>query len=116
MDATEETIQYAVAEYAAQRKNRALYDAANKICVDFIEATVGKVWFKELNSPETFYTKETAEAFLTHLRENCGSFHKFYAVTILDEMMVFTKNSKASLPTYSWWRNPRPRHTGPTPP
>ena len=43
-DATRGTIQDAVAEHAAKRNNRAIYEAVNKVCVAFIKAAVDKMW------------------------------------------------------------------------
>ena len=45
-DANEATIQDVVAEHAAQRNDRALYDAASKGCAPFIKDAMNDVWFK----------------------------------------------------------------------
>ena len=47
--------------HEAKKPDRALYDAADTGCVNFIMSVVDKIWHKELEDADTFYTKVTAQ-------------------------------------------------------
>jgi len=88
-DATTSEVRKAEAEHTAKQTDRALYDAANKGCIQFLTGAVEETWYRELKSPTTFYTKVTALDFFSHLRTNCGGLHETDAVTIQAGMMGF---------------------------
>ena len=48
----------------------------------FIMAVVDETWYKELEDPDTFYTKVTALKLLDHLTEFCAGLHTVDAVDI----------------------------------
>ena len=45
-------------------------------------AVANKTWHKELEDPDTFYTKVTALNLLDHLTKFCAGFHTVDAVDI----------------------------------
>ena len=53
--------------HKVKRSDRALYDAAETGCVNFIMSVVDETWYKELEDPDTFYTNFTALQLLEHL-------------------------------------------------
>ena len=52
---------------------------------------VEKTWYKELEDPDTFYTKVTALKLLDHLTEFCAGLHTVDAVDILQLMKSLYK-------------------------
>ena len=69
-------------KHEAQRKNRQLYEAADNACRSFIMSVVDETWYKELEDPDTFYTKATALKLLNHLTEFYAGLHTLDAVNI----------------------------------
>ena len=57
-------------------------------------AVADKTWCKELEDPDTFYTKVTALKLLDHLTEFCSGLHTVDAVDILQVMKTLYKNAK----------------------
>ena len=47
--------------------DRQLYETADNACRSFIMTVVDETWYKELEDPDTFYTKVTAIKLLKHL-------------------------------------------------
>ena len=66
-DATRIEINCAEGKHEAQRNNRQLYETSDNACRSFIMAVVDKTWYKDLEDPDTFYTKVTALKLLDHL-------------------------------------------------
>ena len=66
-DATRLEINQAEGKHEAQRNYRQMYKTANNICRSFIMTVVDETWYKELEDPDTFYTKVTAIKLLEHL-------------------------------------------------
>ena len=81
-DATRLEINHAAGNHEAQRNDRQLYETANNACCSFIMAMVDETWYKELEDPDTFYTKVTALKLLDHLTEFCAGLHTVDAVNI----------------------------------
>ena len=69
-------------KHEAWRNDRQLYETADNTCRNFIMAVVDKTWYKELEIPDTFYTKVTALKLLDHLTEFCSGIHTVDAVDI----------------------------------
>ena len=59
-DATRLEINRAEGKHEARRNDRQLYETADNACRSFIMAVVDETWYKELEDPDTFYTKVTA--------------------------------------------------------
>ena len=57
-------------------------------------AVVDEMWYKELEEPDTFYTKVTALKLLNHLTEFCAGLHTVDAVDIPQSMKSLYKDSK----------------------
>ena len=55
-------------------------------CKNFIMEVVNETWYKELEDPDTFYTKIMALKFLEHLTEFCSRLHIVNSVHILQLM------------------------------
>ena len=68
-DVTTLEINRAEGKHEARRNDRQLYETADNACRSFIMAVVGETWYKELEDPDTFYTKVTALKILDHLIE-----------------------------------------------
>ena len=68
-DATSLEINRAKGKHEARRNNRQLYETADNACRSFIMTVVDETWYKELEDPDTFYTKVTAINLLKHLTE-----------------------------------------------
>ena len=54
---------------------------------------VDETWYKELEDPDTFYTKVTALKLLEHLTEFCAGLHTVDAVDIPQLMKELYKDS-----------------------
>ena len=54
---------------------------------------VDETWYKELEDPDTFYTKVTALNLLDHLTEFCAGLHTVDAVDIHQLMKEIYKDS-----------------------
>ena len=54
---------------------------------------VDETWYKELEDPDTFYTKVTAIKLLEHLTEFCAGLHTVDAVDIPQLMKELYKDS-----------------------
>ena len=72
----------------AQRNDCQLYETANNACQNFIMAVVDETWYKELEEPDTFYTKVTALKLLDHLTEFCLRLHTVDTVDIPQVMKI----------------------------
>ena len=57
-------------------------------------AVVGETWYKELEEPDTFYTKVTALKLLDHLTEFCAGLHTVDAVDIPQLINSLYKDSE----------------------
>ena len=57
-------------------------------------AVVNETWHKELEDPETFYTKVTALKLIDHLTEFCAGLHTVDAVNIPQLMKSLYKDSE----------------------
>jgi hypothetical protein len=49
-----------------------MFTAAERGVVKFIRDIINKLWYKDLNSIDTFYTHDTGYNLLLHLETNCG--------------------------------------------
>ena len=58
------------ANHTAKRTDRAIYDTANKGCIQFIVDMVSETSYGYLKSPTTFYTAMTSLQFFTDLISN----------------------------------------------
>ena len=56
-------------------------------------SVVDETWYKELEDPDTFYTKVTALKLLDHLSEYCAGLHTVDAVDIPQLMKELYKDS-----------------------
>ena len=81
-DATRLEINCAEGKHESRRNDRQLYETANNACRSFIMTVVDETWYKELEDPNTFYTKVTALKLLEHLTEFCAGIHTVDAVYI----------------------------------
>ena len=68
-DATRLEINRAEYKHKARRNDRQMYETAENSCRSFIVAVVDETWYKELEDPDTFYTKVTTLKLLDHLTE-----------------------------------------------
>ena len=68
--------------HEALRNDRQLYETAKNACRSFIVVVVDENWYKELEDPDTFYTKVTAIKILDQLTELCAGLHTVGAVDI----------------------------------
>ena len=66
-DSTRVEINRAEGKNEARQNGRQLYKTSNNACCSFIMAVVEETWYKELEYPDTFYTKVTAIKLLDHL-------------------------------------------------
>ena len=62
------------------------------MCKNFIIEVVDKTWYKELEDPDTFYTKVTALKLLDHLAGFCVVLHTVDAVDIPQLMKSLYKD------------------------
>ena len=56
-------------------------------------AVVDKTWYKELEDPDTFYTKVTALKLMDYLTEFCSGIHTVNAVYIPQGMKTLFSNA-----------------------
>ena len=75
--------------HEAKRSDRALYNAADTGCVNFIMSVVDKIWYKELEDADTFYMNVTAQQLLKHLKDHCTGLYAIDAVDIPSVMQKF---------------------------
>ena len=92
-DSTRLEINRAEGKHKAQWNNRQLYETADNACQLFIMTVVDETWYKELEDPNTFYTKVTAIKILEHLTEFCTGLHTVNAVNIPQLMKELYKDS-----------------------
>ena len=57
-------------------------------------AVVDETWYRELEDPDTFYTKVTALKFLDHLTDFCSGLHTVDAVDIPQVMKTLFSDAK----------------------
>ena len=81
-DVTRTEVHQAEGKHEARRNDRQLYETSNNSCQNFIMAVVDKTWYKELEDPDTFYTKVTALKLLDHLTGFFLGLHTVDAVDI----------------------------------
>ena len=81
-DSTRPEINCAKGKHGARRNGRQLYKTAENACQSFIMVVVDETCYKELDDPDTFYTKVTALKLLDHLTEFCAGLHTVDAVDI----------------------------------
>ena len=81
-DATRLEINRSEGKHRARQNDRQMYKTADNACRSFIMAVVDEMWYKELEDPDTFYTKVTALKLLDHLTEFCAGLHTVDAVDI----------------------------------
>ena len=67
-DATRIEVHQAEGKHEARRNDRQIFKTADNACRSIIMAVVGETWYKELEEPDTFYTKVTALKLLDHLK------------------------------------------------
>ena len=96
-DATRLEINRAEGKHEAQQNNRQLYETVENACCSFIMAVVDETWYKELEDPDTFYTKVTALKLLNHLTEFCAGLHTVDAVDI-PQIMKFLYRDLEGVP------------------
>ena len=77
-----------------KRNDRALYEMANRACINFVMKVVDKTWYKELKDPDRFYTNVTELQLLEHLTEFCLGLHSIDAVDIPQLMEKFFSDLK----------------------
>ena len=93
-DATRLEINRSKGKHGAQQNDRQLYETADNACKYFIMAVVEKTCYKELEDPDTFYTKFTALKLLDHLTEFCAGLHTVDVVDIPQIMKSLYKDSE----------------------
>ena len=71
-----------------------LYETADNACQNFIMAVVDETWYKELEDPDTFYTKVTALKLLDHLTEFCSGIHTVDAEDIPQFMKTLFRDAE----------------------
>ena len=71
---------------------RALYDAADTGCVNFIMSVVDQTWYKKLEYADMFYTNVTAQQLLENLKDHCTGIHSIDTVDIPSIMQTFWTN------------------------
>ena len=81
-DATSTEVHRAEGANESKRNDRALFNTVNTGYVNFIMSVVKDTWFKELEDPDTFYTKFTTIKFIDQLTEHCSDIHVIDAVDI----------------------------------
>ena len=80
-------------KHKARRNDRQLYETSDNACCSFIMTVVDETWYKELEDPDTFYTKVTAIKLLEHLTEFCAGIHTVDAVDIPQLLKDLYKDS-----------------------
>ena len=80
-------------KHKAQINDRQLYETVDNACQSFIMAVIDKMWYKEIEDPDTFYTKFTALKLMDHLTEFCAGIHTMDAVDIPQLMKMLYKDS-----------------------
>ena len=93
-DATRIKVHRAEGKHKARINDRQIYKTAKNACRSFIMAVVDEIWYKELEYPDTFYTKVTALKLLDHLTEFCAGLHTVDAVDIPQVMKSLYKDSE----------------------
>ena len=93
-DATRLEINRAEGKHEARRNDRQLYEKVDNACRSFIMAVMDETWYKELEEPDTFYTKVTALKLLDHLTEFWAGIHTVDAVDIPQIMKSLYKDSE----------------------
>ena len=91
--ATRLEINRAEGKHEARQNGRQLYKTADNSFRSFIMTVVDELWYKELENPDTFYTKVTALKLFDHLTEFCAGLHTFDAVDIPQLMKELYKDS-----------------------
>ena len=91
-DATRIEVHRVEGKHESRRNYRHLYEMSNNAWQTFIMAVVKKTWYKDLEDPDTFYTKFTALKPLDHLTEICAGLHTVDAVDILQLMNSLYKD------------------------
>ena len=81
-DATRIEVHRAEGKHKSWRNDRQLYETADNSCRSFIMAVMDEAWYKDLEDPDTFYTKVTALKLLDNLTEFCAGLHTVDAVNI----------------------------------
>ena len=81
-------------KHKARRNDRQLYKMAENACQNFMMAVVDKTWYKEIEDPDTLYTKVTALKLLDHLTEFCAVLHTVNAVNIPQLVKSLYKDSE----------------------
>ena len=92
-DATRTELHRAEGNNEAQRNDCQLYKTADNSCQRFIMAVVNETWYKELEDPDTFYTKVAALKLLDHLTEFCARLHTVDVVDIPQLTKTLYKDS-----------------------
>ena len=92
-DATGTEVHRAEGNHEARRNDCHIYDMADNACQKFIMAVVDVTCYKELEDPDTFYTKVTALKLLDHRIEFCAGLHTVDAVDIPQLMKTLYKKS-----------------------
>ena len=98
-DATRIEVHRAEGMHEARRNDRKLYETSDNACQSFIMAVVNENWHKELEEPDTFYTKVTALKLLDHLTEFCAGLHTVDAVNI-PQLMKSLYNDSDGVPQF----------------
>ena len=93
-DATRLEINRAEDKHEARQNDRQLHKTADSACRSFIMAVVEEMWYKELEDPDTFYTKVMDLKRLNHLTEFCVGVHTVDAVDIPQIMKSLYKYSE----------------------
>ena len=93
-EATRTEFHRAEGKHESNRKDRALYETADTSCKKFIMEFVDKVWYKELEDPDTFYTNVTSLKLLNHLTKFCSGLHTVNAVDISQVMKTLFRYSE----------------------
>ena len=91
--ATRTEVHRAEGKHESQRNDCQLYDTANNACQKCIMAIVDITCYKELEDPDTFYTKVTALKLLDHLTEFCAGLHTVDVVDIPQQTKTLYKES-----------------------
>ena len=91
--ATRTEVHQAERKHEARRNDRQLYKTVDNACQSFNMAVIDKTWYKELEDPDTFYTKFTAFKLLDHQTELCTGLHTVDAVDIPQLMKTIYKYS-----------------------
>ena len=93
-DATRIELHWAEGKHKAQINDRQLYETTKNASRIFITAVIDKTWYKELEDPDTFYTKVMDLKLLDHLTEFCSGLHTVDAVDISQLMKTLYKDAE----------------------